>query len=271
MKKISKILLVFLLALALFACGKKKAVNNDRVGGGDSVNGDSAKIVIDDGRKIIYNVSYTLEGTNINDYEKKIDSKLNELNGYVESLDTKTYYSIATYRVPKAKLDDFVNYIDSFEGLVNDKNVKTTDVSTSYNSYEARKEVLEASRATYVAMLSKDGLTVSDIIAINDKIEKIDIELKEIYLQIDTYDGLIDYSTVTVNYYEKGEYKDPSFMEEYGNYVGEFFITIGKIILYLLPVALIGGIAAIITVVSIKHHKNKNKKKLENSENKKEE
>ena len=115
------------------------------------------------------------------------------------------------------------------------KNVKTTDVSTSYNSYEARKEVLEASRATYVAMLSKDGLTVSDIIAINDKIEKIDIELKEIYLQIDTYDGLIDYSTVTVNYYEKGEYKDPSFMEEYGNYVGEFLPTPIKYFSFLRP------------------------------------
>ncbi len=269
MKKMFTFFLILMLSICLVACGKKKEINN-HVGGKIDADSDSAKIVIDDGRKIIYNVDYTLKAKDIKSYEKKIDNKLNEFEGYIERLETRSYYSICTYRVPKAKLDEFVNYIDSFDGLVNDKTVKSEDVSTSYNEKEARKEVLEASRATYVAMLSKDDLTISDIIALNDKIEKIDVELKQIYLDLDTYDSLIDYSTVSVTYYEESEYKEPSFMDEYLDYIGDFFITIGKVILYLLPVAFIGGIAAIITVASIKHHKNKNRKnkEIENKENK---
>ena len=132
----------------------------------------------------------------------------------------------------------------------------------------ARKEVLEASRAAYVAMLSKDDLSIADIIALNDKIEKIDIELKQIYLDIDTYDSLIDYSTVTISYYEKGEYKEPTFFDNYADYITGFFVTIGKVILYLLPVAVLGGVGAVITIVCIKHHKNK--KNANKSEEKKE-
>ena len=269
MKKCFKLAVLFLLTLTLFACGKKKTYNGDNVDkGGVDFSSDSARIVIDDERKIIYNVYYTLEATNINNYERDIESKLNEYSGYIESMETMTYYSTCTYRVPKSKLDDFVNYIDSFDGLTNSKRVKSEDVSTTYNSKQARKEVLEASRLVYVNMLSQEGLTTSDIIAINDKIEKIDIELKQIYLDIDTYDSLIDYSTVTITYYEKGEYKEPTFFDEYGDYLSGFFIGIGKVILYLLPIAAIGGIGAIITIVCIKHHKNKNKKKAETNENK---
>lgn len=268
MKKYIKVVLLFLLTLTLVACGKSADIKGGSNTGIDSTNTDSAKIVVEDGRKIIYNVSYVLEGKKINDYQKQIETKLNECSGYIETMDTY-YYTTCTYRVPKAKLDEFVYYIDSFDGLTNSKSIKTEDISSSYNTYQARKEVLEASRANYVSMLSNDGLTVYEIIEINDKIEKIDIELKEIYLTLDTYDGLVDYSTVTIRYYEKGEYKEPTFLEEYGDYLANFFITIGKVILYLLPVAAIGGVAAIITVGSIKHHKNK-KQKETNEENKNE-
>lgn len=264
MKKYIKVVLLFLLTLTLVACGKNATNKGGGNTGFDSTSTDSAKIVVDDGRKIIYNVYYTLEGKKINDYQKQIESKLNEYSGYVETMDT-SFYTTCTYRVPKAKLDDFVSYIDSFEGLTNSKSIKTEDITSSYNSYQARKEVLEASRATYVAMLSQEGLSVYDVISINDKIEKIDIELKEIYLTLDTYEGLVDYSTVTIRYYEKGDYKEPTFLDEYGDYLANFFITIGKVFLYLLPIAFIGGIVAIITVGSIKHHKNKKNKDVDNN------
>ncbi|MCR5307467.1 MAG: DUF4349 domain-containing protein [bacterium] len=266
MKKIAKVLLLFLFCLTLFACGKKASYNGaDKGGVNSNPASDSAKIVVDDDRKIIYNVSYVLEAKDIKSYQKKIEGKLNELTGYIETLDTRTYYSTCVYRVPKANLDTFVQYIDSFDGLTNDKSIKTEDISSSYNSYQARKEVLEASRTSYVKMLEDDTLSVHDIIEINDKIEKIDVELREIYLQLDTYGSLVDYSTVTVHYYEKGEYSEPTFFSEYAEYISDFFITIGKVILYLLPFAAIGGVAAVITIASIKHH---NKKKRENNENK---
>lgn len=270
MKKCFKLAVLFLLTLTLFACGKKKSYNGDYVdkGGIDASSSESAKIVIDDGRKIIYNVYYSLEAKDIKNYEKDIEKKLNEYNGYIETMETMTHYSSCTYRVPKTKLDDFVSYIDSFDGLTNSKRVKSEDVSTSYNSKQARKEVLEASRTVYVNMLSKEGLSVSDIIAINDKIEKIDVELRQIYLDIDTYDSLIDYSTVTITYYEQGEYEEPGFFDEYGNYISGFFITIGKVILYLLPIAALGGIGAVIAIVCVKHHKNKNKKNTNDTNNK---
>lgn len=269
MKKCFKLAVLFLLTLTLFACGKKKITNGDYVDkGGSATNSESAKIVIDDGRKIIYNVYYTLEAKDIINYEKDIEGKLNEYNGYIETMDTYTYYSSCTYRVPKTKLDDFVNYIDSFDGLTSSKKIKSEDVSTTYNSKQARKEVLEASRTVYVNMLTQEGLSVSDIIAINDKIEKIDVELRQIYLDIDTYDSLIDYSTVTICYYEKGEYKEPTFFDNYADYITGFFVTIGKIILYLLPVAVLGGVGAVITIGCIKHHKNK--KNANKNEEKKE-
>ena len=268
MKKIIKAVFFLVFVFILASCGKKKAVNDvDRGGNSSDSTNSSAKIVVEDGRKIIYDVRYSLEAKDINEYQKKIETKLAEYEGYIESMETRTYYSTVTYRIKKASLDDFVNYIDSFDGAVEDKSIKTTDVSTTYNSKQARKTVLEASRASYLAMLSQDDLTISDVIAIQDKIERIDIELEQIYLDIDTYDGLIEYSTVTVSYYEKGEYSEPSFIESYGKYIGEFFITIGKVILYLLPFALLGGVTCLIVFGTLKSKKKKRLAKQKEQEN----
>ena len=72
MKKCFKLAVLFLFTLTLFACGKKKTYNGDNVDeGGVDFSSDSARIVIDDERKIIYNVYYTLEATNINNYERE--------------------------------------------------------------------------------------------------------------------------------------------------------------------------------------------------------
>ena len=93
------------------------------------------------------------------------------------------------------------------------------------------------------------------IISLQDKINAIDIELLSITKELAYYDNLLEYSKVTINFNK--EYKE-SFINEYLNYLTNLFTFIGKAILYVLPIALIGG--SITFVILFVEKKKKNRK-----------
>ena len=261
MKKILKVLFVMVLGFSLFSCGNAADMGyNENQGGlenGDQ-SGSSNNVVVDNNRKIIYEVSYSITGEDVMDSKNEINNKVNEIKGYTESSNESNNQAVVVYKIPTEQLNLFLDYIDKFDGI-GSKQINSYDVTSSYSYIEARISILQASREAYVKLLENEYLSRNEIIQLNDKIADIDTELLKINNEKNSYDNRLTYSKVTINYYVNEQVKKPSFFKEYGQYLVNFFAGLGKIILYVLPVAItFGGIfCAIFFPIYFKNKKRK--------------
>lgn len=262
MKKL-RYLLIVLFAFLVVSCSSGVNNKGDIADGnypnqGEIGNLGDNNIVIPEGHKIIYVVEYQMKiKDDIQPVVSSINTKLYTLNGYISYSSDSITYATYEYKVPTENLNAFLDAIDETGG-VSSKKITSEDVTSAYNELEAEIEVLEASRAAYVKMLEEDGLSLNEVITLNDKIQAIDVSLKSLYKKIDSYNKRIDYATVTINYRLNDVYVKPGFLDGYG----EFLLNIGKAIVefvaYTIPFAAIAG-GGILIVYSIKKRK-KNKK-----------
>ena len=186
MKKIFKIAFCFLLSLGLFSCSNSSNNNpNDNEGNNNDIN----IIEANGNRKIIYEVSYIISGSKVEERMEEINNFVIEKNGYIEKAnhytntdnDFRAYY---VYKITTNDLNDLLKVIDSYEETSN-KSIETTDITSSYSQVEAKITTLEASLAAYQKLLTDENLTIQEIIAINDKIDEL-VDLKtEIRSKID--------------------------------------------------------------------------------------
>lgn len=260
MKKLFITFCLFIFAFALASCSDESGADNYAGEMGNEGN----NVVIDTNRKIYYTGRITITTKKADEVSNRISNKVKEYNGYASSISYNDYeYSktiVITYRIPTEKLDNFLDDVDKEKGVTS-KSITSTDITTNYNKASARLEVLKTSREAYLKALA-EATTQGEIIAINDKIEKIDTEILELTMTLNSYDNLLDYSTITITFTTE---KEPSFFTEYIDYVGDFFVWCGQTILYLLPPAITGGTITLIVLLIVK----KVTKKREEKENNK--
>ena len=252
MRKI-KYFILAILCLLLVGCAADSP--GDYVG---NENNASNNVTVETTRKVYYTVSYTIASLNYKDIKKTIETEVKEFKGYIESSSETNEHSVVVYRIPTEKLNDFLDVVDSNGNAVVSKTIESKDVTTSYSALEARKQVLESSRKAYLQMLEKPNISTNEIITLQNKIDEIDTELLTISNELYKYNNLLDYSKITISYNLTS--KNPSFIENYGNYLVGFFTVVGQIILYLLPFGLIGfGIAGTIIFFEKRRKKKLNK------------
>ena len=237
---------LFALLFGLFLVGCAAEPNGDYIpdnGGMDqgTNTGTNNNVVTDTNRKVIYTVTYSINGENVMDVKNQVNNKVIELEGYTSSSDETLKQAKVIYKIPTEKLNLFLDYIDSFDGI-GSKQISSSDITSSYAAVEAKIQTLMASREAYVKILETENLSRSEIIQLNDKIADIDTELLKISNEKASYDNKLTYSTVTINYYvNEPVVKEPTYFSKYWNYIKEFFLGLANIILYTLPVFLVMG------------------------------
>ena len=247
LKKVLSFLVVFIMFFSITGCGADKAGNDLAIG--EENNG----ILTESSRKVYYIVNLDVESEDINKSINYFTNEATRLNGYISSSNINENESgTITFRIPTEKLNDFLTIISNSEdSTVNNKQITSTDVTTSYNEIDARLEILYASRKSYLNLLENTN-SLSDIIMIKTRIEEIDSEILRLEKEKGSYDNLIEYSTINMNIYSKGN----GFFSNYLSYLLGFITVIGVLILYLLPVAII---TVIIVIVVKKTKKTKEK------------
>lgn len=261
MKKIFKVIFV-LSFMGLFAsCGSSYNGDNAALGG-STEKGDVVvenNVVIETERKMVYTVNYSITNDDMVNIKNSITNKVNEIKGYIQTSNEYTTNARIVYKVPTEKLDLFLDYVDSFDG-VGSKSVSSEDITTAYSYVQARLEVLTATRASYVKLL-EGATTQNNILQYQKMIDDIDVELLRINNEKKLYDNKLDYSQVTIQFYSNPKVeKDNKFFENYGKFLLGFIEGFGGFVLYSLPFAVVfGGIFASI-FVPIKVRKNKKNK-----------
>lgn len=241
---------LFILLLVLFSLFPLLASCSD----GGELPPEANNVETDTDRKIYYNVNYTIESENVVTIKNSISKKVREFGGYISNSVDNEDKSRYVYRVPTNKLNEFLDYVDSYSDLVIDKTIESTDITTKYSQLSARIAILESSKEAYIKVLNEQTLSLSEIMSIKEKVEDIDSELLVLYNKLASMDSQIDYSTITINYKD-----DPKFFSTYGDYLKSTGEIIYQAFFYILPYGLV--VSLIIFLINLPTYIRKRKSK----------
>lgn len=250
-KKLFFIIFAIFIVLGLASCSSESSL-----GGGNFGNNN---VVIDTTNKIVYTVDYKIYSKDINEKITTIGSWLRTYEGYIsDSEQSDDSYATYVYKIPTDKLNQFLDNVDSLEGITN-KSISTEDVTLEYNEVEARIEMLEARKQAYINTLTNETLTQSEIIEINRLLDELEVKLISAKKELAQLNNKVDYSTVTIRYYKSSNTEIKQFIDNYCSYI----VGIGKIlcsvVLYSIPFAIV---AAIISAIVVFYRKKKNNKEI---------
>lgn len=154
--------------------------------------------------KLITNVYYQLrtrqfdqDVTFFNQLGTRFGAKIESIDqgtNYYENSDRR-YFNVM-YRVPSVQLNAFMADLER-DRIVSNKNFNQYDVTDSYDEVSARLAVLQASQKRYLELLAK-AERVEDIIAVEQALTDITMQIDALTSQKDAYDKDIDFTRVGV-------------------------------------------------------------------------
>lgn len=232
MKKSLALILALLLTLSLCACGKSSSsITTEAVadvayttadsaadyGLAASGTGSSTTVPENDPSKIIYSANVTVDTTDFDTSLTTLTELLEQYGGYVESssFSGADYYSISRWgnnnryaeymiRVPS---ESFETLMSSFTQLGNVPytHTYTENVTTQYYDTQARLTAYETQESRLLEMMEQ-AETVSDLIAIEDKLSDVRYQIESLQSTINNWDRQISYSSIDLSIQEVEEY-----------------------------------------------------------------
>lgn len=245
--------------------------------------------VADSSRKLIKTVDLSAETYEFDALSTKIQNRIQELGGYMESMSVSTSYDNLKYgdftiRIPADKLDSFVNEMSEETNITNHSEY-VEDVTLSYVDMESHKAALEAEEESLLQLLSQ-AQSVEDIIVLQSRLTEVRYQIESMESQLRTYDNLVEYGTLHLYIYEVKTYtpvEEESFWSRistgfvnslksvgtgFKNFAIGFVIALPHLFVW---AVIIGAIALVVRAIvkSIQKKEEKKKKdKQDNHENK---
>lgn len=235
-------------------------------------------------RKLIQTVHMDVETEDLDAVLAKLEGRIAELNGYVQSSNVqngsaysgKRYrYAYMTLRIPAKALDTFVDQVGQVSNIVSSRKT-VEDVTLSYVETEGRMKALQVEEARLLELLA-EAKSLEDILKIEDRLTKVRTELEQVTSALRVYDNQVDYATIHLNITEVTEYTETTepetvweriakgFGESWKN-IGNFFQELFVVLVVGSPYLLLMGGSALIVVVIILLSIRKKRKKSESSE-----
>lgn len=151
-------------------------------------------------RKMIHDLSLTLEVTNINDTVTSVSQEVQKLQGYViSSRQSGSDNHSSAYLTAKIPADNLSVLRDSFPawGKVLDQELFTNDITNQYYDSQTRLQVLEAQEKRYLEILNQ-AQTVDDVLKVENSLVNIRQQIEQLKGQLKLWNNQVDYSTVNL-------------------------------------------------------------------------
>lgn len=219
-----------------------------------TTSGTKADPVKDTSRKLITTYNINAETEEFDGFMEAIKNKVNELNGYIENLDTSNgsiysdyysnRYSSLTVRIPAANADAFMLMVGE-KGNITYQSMSVDDVTLQYVDMESRKNsyLTEQDR---VLELIEQAETIEELLILEDKLSEIRYQIESLESQLRTYDNKIDYTTFYLSVSEVQVYTEPEIIPEtYGQKIANSFTKSVKNVFEGLKNFLVGLVGAV--------------------------
>jgi len=162
----------------------------------------------DSTRKLIKYVTMRLETKEFDSFRGALEEQIALSGGYVESSSVEgggysgsgNRYATWTVRVPAEELENFCSGISSVSNVVS-RTERTEDVTLSYYDMESHMKALRSEYDTLVGILEK-CTELSDVISVQSRITEVLYQIEAYKTQLNNYDSLVSYSTVTLRVQE---------------------------------------------------------------------
>lgn len=241
-------------------------------------NGD---LGVQDGRKLIETVRLEVETKEFKETMAALETQVEELGGYIESMDTYNGSSYSEYghnrnasltiRIPSGKLDGFLQTVARAGSIVR-RNDTVEDVTLSYVDMESRRDTLRTEQSRLLEFLDK-AETIEEIITIEQRLSEVRYQLESMESRLRTMDNLIDYSTVYIDVSEVHELTPVETPTAWERITGGFAESLESIahgglelciwFLVHIPYLVIWGILIAAAVILVKRRRRKKRERLE--------
>ncbi len=152
------------------------------------------------GTKLIRTIRMEVETTDFDTLLATLQTRAEEMGGYVESTQTstpaedETRWSYLTIRIPADCLDDFLDMVGE-NGNVTYTDESVEDVTLSYVDLDTRLSALRTEQETLLSMM-EEAEALEDVIAIQSQLTEVGYEIESYESQLRVLENQIDYSTV---------------------------------------------------------------------------
>ena len=283
-------MIVAVLLLSLTACGAASKESSNAGAAADryysAENGlvaekpSSSQAQLPENRKLIQRVRLQAETEDMDTLLEKVNTRIEELGGYVEGqqIHNGSAYSGSRYRnaeltirIPAEKLGAFVSDVSAVSNIVS-SNQTTEDVTLSYVATESRIKALETEQERLLELLAQ-AETMDDLLTIESRLTDVRSELEQVNSTLRLYDNQVDYSTVNLSVTEVREFtvvEEPEtvwqrigagFMESLED-IGDGFVELFVFLVVNFPYLVIMGAILVVIILVIR---TRIKKKKENT------
>ncbi len=227
---------------------------------------DDEALASADGRKIIRTASLTVETKAYDEAVGLLREAVSGTEGYIEY--TSSYSGGGTrsaeYRC-RIPVDRYAEFFEKIEGVGSVVRTEegADDATNQYVDIEARLNSLRTQETRLLALMEESG-SLQELLAVQEKLMEVQYEIESYTGQMKALENSIDYATITVYLEEVRTYTpvEPTF----GDRAAQAFTNMlngivdgaqGFVILliYALPVLVIGAVAAVVIVVCVRRSK----------------
>lgn len=170
------------------------------------------------GLKIIYTAYLSVQTKEFQESYDKLLALVEENGGYLQSSNVSGGYTSTTgyyynryadlsLRIPAENYKTFLQATESV-GTVTDMSESTDDITSTYIDTEARLKTLKAQEERLLELLAEAN-EMTDLIAIESKLADVRYQIESYQSQMNTYDNLLSYSTITVSLQEVSDIVTP--------------------------------------------------------------
>lgn len=209
-----------------------KLAENTSAEAGSAAQHSTGSVAENPNRKLIRNVNLSVETKEFDTLMAAVTEQVRVLGGYIENSNTYNGSSYSkhrgskssslTIRIPKDKLDGFLETVSGISNVVR-RTENVNDVTLAYVDLESHKNALKVEQERLIALLEK-AETVEDILTIENRLSDVRYQLESMESRLRTFDNQVDYSTV---YLDISEVKELTPVEEKNVWqrMGEGFVN----------------------------------------------
>lgn len=186
-------------------------------GSNDISNGTNSQFSSEE--KLVYKSSISLETTNYKEFMDELNALFKKHQTVMQSIREQNEdrrYTDMVVRVPSKNLDSFLQDLKKGSGSIRDISTTVDNITKQYNDNDIRIKALETQHARLLELLKNAG-SLTDIIALEQRISEVEIELTKLQSYKSTMDADVEYSTVTISIVEVKTYSETSFLTRIQN------------------------------------------------------
>jgi len=162
--------------------------------------------------KIIKTGEVRYQVKNVEEFTDQVKKTIKSIGGYISNLQFQNNrYSLEnkfTVKIPQKYFDLVLDSINNSVEFIDYENISTRDVTEEYMDLEARLKTKLEVKTRYETILRKQAKTVKEILETEEKLGDIQEEIEAAQGKLKYLKNRVTYSTITIELYEKVEYKE---------------------------------------------------------------